>query len=205
MIEIKDTKETNTLKENFDNLLKTKAALNSTVEEQHLIMLNPMGLDKNSIGFKTTVTVATYLGVIRSRTPVPISDLAFYLSDLAVHRNCFSVYDILQMVDIIVKGSNKECQVRDTICTNIENYNSWLKRLSKENTIEDVTYSEYTYEFMFDLIKSDTIHKVSATIARYQNRLLNPAETLYLTNEQYHILKRYINLDEFFEKLKEDL
>lgn len=68
-----------------------------------------------------------------------------------------------------------------------------------------MTYNEYSYEFMFDLIKSDTIHKVSATISRYQNRLLNPAETLYLTNEQYHILKRYINLDEFFEKLKEDL
>lgn len=204
MIEIKDTKET-TLKDKFDNLLKTKAALNSTAEEQHLIMLNPKGLDRNSIGFKTTVTVATYLGVIRSRTPVLISDLAFYLSDLAVHRNCFSVYDILQMVDIMIKDSNKECQIRDTICANIENYNSWLKRLAKENAIEDVTYSEYTYEFMFDLIKSDTIHKVSATIIRYQNKLLNSAETLYLTNEQYHILKRYINLDEFFEKLKEDL
>lgn len=204
MIEIKDTKET-TLKDKFDNLLKTKAALNSTAEEQHLIMLNPMGLDRNSIGFKTTVTVATYLGVIRSRTPLLISDLAFYLSDLAVHRNCFSVYDILQMVDIMVKDSNKECQIRDTICANIKNYNSWLKRLAEKNAIEDVTYSEYTYEFMFDLIKSDTIHKVSATIIRYQNKLLNSAETLYLTNEQYHILKRYINLDEFFEKLKEDL
>lgn len=193
MIEIKDTKEENNIlnKEEL-NILKTKATLNNTVEDQHLIMLNPMGLDRNSIDFKTTVTVATYLGVIKSRVPMIISDLAF-------HRNCFSVYDILQMVDTMVKGSNKECQIRDTICANIKNYNSWLKRLT------DVTYNEYSYEFMFDLIKSDTIHKVSATISRYQNRLLNPAETLYLTNEQYHILKRYINLDEFFEKLKEDL
>ena len=198
MIEIKDTKETTTLKDKFDNFLKTKAVLNSTVEEQHLIMLNPMGLDRNSIAFKTTVTVATYLGVIKSRTPALISDLAF-------HRNCFSVYEILQMVDIVVKGSNSEGQVRDTVCTNIENYNSCLKRLAKENAIEDVTYSEYTYDFMFDLIRSDIIHKVSATISRYQNRVLNSAETLYLTNEQYHILKRYINLDEFFKKLKEDL
>lgn len=197
MIEIKDTKET-ALEDKFDNFLKTKAALNSTVEEQHLIMLNPKGLDRNSIGFKTTVTVATYLGVIKSRTPMLISDLAF-------HRNCFSVYDILQMVDFVVKSSNKECQVRDTVCANIENYNSWLKRLAEENAIEDVTYSEYTYDFMFDLIRSDIIHKVSATISRYQNRVLNSAETLYLTNEQYHILKRYINLDEFFKKLKEDL
>lgn len=199
MIEIKDTKEENNIlnKEEL-NILKTKATLNNSVEDQHLIMLNPMGLDRNSIGFKTTVTVATYLGVIKSRVPIIISDLAF-------HRNCFSVYDILQMVDFMVKSSNKECQVRDTICDNIKNYNSWLKRLAKENAIEDVTYSEYTYEFMSDLIKSDTIHKVSATIIRYQNRVLNPAETLYLTNEQYHILKRYINLDEFFEKLKEDL
>lgn len=198
MIEIKDTKETTTLKDKFDNFLKTKAALNSTVEEQHLIMLNPKGLDRNSIGFKTTVTVATYLGVIKSRTPMLISDLAF-------HRNCFSVYDILQMVDTIVKGSNKECKVRDTICANIENYNSWLKRLAKENAIEDVTYSEYTYEFMFDLIKSDTIQKVTATIIRYQNILLNAAENLHLTREQYSILKRYIDLNEVFEKLKEDL
>lgn len=199
MIEIKDTKEENNIlnKEEL-NILKTKATLNNTVEDQHLIMLNPMGLDKNSIGFKTTVTVATYLGVLKSRVPMIISDLAF-------HRNCLSVYDILQMVDIMVKGFNKEYQIRDTICANIKNYNSWLKRLTKENAIEDATYSEYTYEFMFDLIKSDTIHKVSATIIRYQNRVLNPAETLYLTNEQYHILKRYINLDEFFEKLKEDL
>lgn len=198
MIEIKDTKETTTLKDKFDNFLKTKAALNSTVEEQHLIMLNPKGLDRNSIGFKTTVTVATYLGVIKSRTPMLISDLAF-------HRNCFSVYDILQMVDTIVKGSNKECKVRDTICANIENYNSWLKRLAKENAIEDVTYSEYTYEFMFDLIKSDTIQKVTATIIRYQNILLNAAENLHLTREQYSILKQYIDLNEVFEKLKEDL
>lgn len=198
MIEIKDTKETITLKDKFDNFLKTKAALNSTVEEQHLIMLNPKGLDRNSIAFKTTVTVATYLGVIKSRTPMLISDLAF-------HRNCFSVYDILQMVDIVVKGSNSEGQVRDTICTNIENYNSWLKRLAKENAIEDVTYSEYTYEFMFDLIKSDTIQKVTATIIRYQNKLLNSVENLYLTREQYCILKRYIDLNEVFEKLKEDL
>lgn len=199
MIEIKDTKEENNIlnKEEL-NILKTKATLNNTVEDQHLIMLNPMGLDRNSIDFKTTVTVATYLGVIKSRVPMIISDLAF-------HRNCFSVYDILQMVDVVIKGSNKECQIRDIICANIENYNSWLKRLTKENAIEDVTYSEYSYEFMFDLIKSDIIHKVSATIARYQNRVLNPVETLYLTNEQYHILKRYINLDEFFEKLKEDL
>lgn len=199
MIEIKDTKEENNIlnKEEL-NILKTKATLNNSVEDQHLIILNPMGLDKNSIGFKTTVTVATYLGVIKSRVPMIISDLAF-------HRNCFSVYDILQMVDTMVKDSNKECQIRDTICANIKNYKSWLKRLAKENTIKDVTYNEYTYEFMFDLIKSDTIHKVSATIIRYQNRVLNPAETLYLTNEQYHILKRYINLDEFFEKLKEDL
>lgn len=189
MIEIKDTKEENNIlnKEEL-NILKTKATLNNTVEDQHLIMLNPMGLDKNSIGFKTTVTVATYLGVLKSRVPMIISDLAF-------HRNCLSVYDILQMVDNMVNGSNKECQIRDTICANIENYNSWLKRLAKENPIEDVTYSEYTYEFMFDLIKSDTIHKVLATIIRYQSRVLNPAETLYLTNEQYHILKRYINLD----------
>lgn len=189
MIEIKDTKEENNIlnKEEL-NILKTKATLTNTVEDQHLIMLNPMGLDKNSIGFKTTVTVATYLGVIKSRVPMIISDLAF-------HRNCLSVYDILQMVDNMVNGSNKECQIRDTICANIENYNSWLKRLAKENPIEDVTYSEYTYEFMFDLIKSDTIHKVLATIIRYQSRVLNPAETLYLTNEQYHILKRYINLD----------
>lgn len=189
MIEIKDTKEENNIlnKEEL-NILKTKATLNNTVEDQHLIMLNPMGLDKNSIGFKTTVTVATYLGVVKSRVPMIISDLAF-------HRNCLSVYDILQMVDIMVKGFNKEYQIRDTICANIRNYNSWLKRLDKENAIEDVTYSEYTYEFMFDLIKSDTIHKVLATIIRYQSRVLNPAETLYLTNEQYHILKRYINLD----------
>lgn len=189
MIEIKDTKEENNIlnKEEL-NTLKTKATLNNTVEDQHLIMLNPMGLDKNSIGFKTTVTVATYLGVVKSRVPMIISDLAF-------HRNCLSVYDILQMVDIMVKGFNKEYQIRDTICANIRNYNSWLKRLDKENAIEDVTYSEYTYEFMFDLIKSDTIHKVLATIIRYQSRVLNPAETLYLTNEQYHILKRYINLD----------
>ena len=201
MIEIKDTKEENNIlnKEEL-NTLKTKATLNNTVEDQHLIMLNPMGLDKNSIGFKTTVTVATYLGVIKSRVPMIISDLAF-------HRNCLSVYDILQMVDNMVKDYDKEYQIRDTICDNIKNYNSWLKRLDKENTIEDVTYSEYTYEFMFDLIRSDTIQKVIATIIRYQNMLLNPAETLYLTNEQYHILKRYINinLDEFFEKLKEDL
>lgn len=201
MIEIKDTKEENNIlnKEEL-NTLKTKATLNNTVEDQHLIMLNPMGLDKNSIGFKTTVTVATYLGVIKSRVPMIISDLAF-------HRNCLSVYDILQMVDIMVKDYDKEYQIRDTICDNIKNYNSWLKRLDKENTIEDVTYSEYTYEFMFDLIRSDTIRKVMATIIRYQNMLLNPAETLYLTNDQYHILKRYINinLDEFFEKLKEDL
>ena len=201
MIEIKDTKEENNIlnKEEL-NILKTKATLNNTVEDQHLIMLNPMGLDKNSIGFKTTVTVATYLGVIKSRVPMIISDLAF-------HRNCLSVYDILQMVDIMVKDYDKEYQIRDTICDNIKNYNSWLKRLDKENTIEDVTYSEYTYEFMFDLIRSDTIQKVIATIIRYQNMLLNPAETLYLTNEQYHILKRYINinLDEFFKKLKEDL
>ena len=189
MIEIKDTKEENNIlnKEEL-NILKTKATLNNTVEDQHLIMLNPMNLDRNSIGFKSTVTVATYLGVIKSRVPMIISDLAF-------HRNCLSVYDILQMVDNMVKGFNKECQIRDTICANIENYNSWLKRLAKENTIEDVTYSEYTYEFMFDLIKSDTIHKVLATIIRYQSRVLNPAETLYLTNEQYYILKRYINLD----------
>ena len=197
MIEIKDTKET-TLKDKFDNFLKTKAALNSTVEEQHLIMLNPMNLDRNSIDFKTTVTVATYLGVIKSRVPMIISDLAF-------HRNCFSVYDILQMVDTIVKGSNKECQIRDTICANIKNYNSWLKRLAKENAIEDVTYSEYTYEFMFDLIRSDTIQKVTATIIRYQNMLLNAAENLYLTREQYYILKRYIDLNKVLEKLKEDL
>ena len=195
MIEIKDTKEENNIlnKEEL-NILKTKATLNNTVEDPHLIMLNPMGLDKNSIGFKTTVTVATYLGVIKSRVPMIISDLAF-------HRNCFSVYDILQMGDTMVKGSNKECQIRDDICTNIKNYNSWLKRLTKENAIGDVTYSEYTYEFMFDLIRSDTIRKVIATIIRYQNMLLNAAENLYLTNEQYHILKRYINLDE----LKEDL
>ena len=32
MIEIKDTKETTTLKDKFDNFLKTKAVLNSTVE-----------------------------------------------------------------------------------------------------------------------------------------------------------------------------
>lgn len=198
MIEIKDTKETTTLKDKFDNFLKTKAALNSTVEEQHLIMLNPMGLDRNGIAFKTTVTVATYLGVIKSRTPMLISDLAF-------HRNCFSVYDILQMVDIVVKGSNSEGQVRDTVCANIENYNSCLKRLAEENAIEDVTYSEYTYEFMFDLIKSDTIQKVTATIIRYQNKLLNSVENLYLTREQYCILKRHIDLDQFFEKLKEDL
>ena len=198
MIEIKDTKETTTLKDKFDNFLKTKAVLNSTVEEQHLIMLNPMGLDRNSIAFKTTVTVATYLGVIKSRTPALISDLAF-------HRNCFSVYEILQMVDIVVKGSNSEGQVRDTVCANIENYNSCLKRLAKENAIEDVTYSEYTYEFMFDLIKSDTIQKVTATIIRYQNKLLNSVENLYLTREQYCILKRYIDLNEVFEKLKEDL
>ena len=201
MIEIKNTKEENNIlnKEEL-NILKTRATLNNAVEDQHLIMLNPMGLDRNSIGFKTTVTVATYLGVIKSRVPMIISDLSF-------HRNCFSVYDILQMVDTIVKGSNKECQIRDTICANIKNYNSWLKRLAKENAIEDVTYSEYTYEFMFDLIRSDTIQKVISTIIRYQNMLLNPAETLYLTNDQYHILKRYINinLDEFFEKLKEDL
>lgn len=198
MIEIKDTKETTTLKDKFDNFLKTKAVLNSTVEEQHLIMLNPMGLDRNSIAFKTTVTVATYLGVIKSRTPALISDLAF-------HRNCFSVYEILQMVDIVVKGSNSEGQVRDTVCANIENYNSCLKRLAEENAIEDVTYSEYTYEFMFDLIKSDTIQKVTATIIRYQNKLLNSVENLYLTREQYCILKRHIDLDQFFEKLKEDL
>lgn len=199
MIEIKDTKEENNIlnKEEL-NILKTKATLNNTVEDQHLIMLNPMGLDRNSIGFKTTVTVATYLGVIKSRVPMIISDLAF-------HRNCFSVYDILQMVDTMVKGSNKECQIRDTVCANIKNYNSWLKRLAKENAIEDVTYSEYTYEFMFDLIRSDTIRKVVATIIRYQNILLNPAETRYLTNEQYRILKRYINLDKVLEKLKEDL
>ena len=201
MIEIKDTKEENNIlnKEEL-NILKTKATLDNSVEDQHLIMLNPMGLDKNSIGFKTTVTVATYLGVVKSRVPMIISDLAF-------HRNCLSVYDILQMVDIMVKDYDKEYQIRDTICDNIKNYNSWLKRLDKENTIEDVTYSEYTYEFMFDLIRSDTIRKVMATIIRYQNMLLNPAETLYLTNDQYHILKRYINinLDEFFEKLKEDL
>lgn len=189
MIEIKDTKEENNIlnKEEL-NILKTKATLTNTVEDQHLIMLNPMGLDKNSIGFKTTVTVATYLGVIKSRVPMIISDSAF-------HHNCLSVYDILQMVDVMVKDFNNECQIRDTICANIKNYNSWLKRLAKENPIEDVTYSEYTYEFMFDLIKSDTIHKVLATIIRYQSRVLNPAETLYLTNEQYHILKRYINLD----------
>ena len=189
MIVIKDTKEENNIlnKEEL-NILKTKTTLNNTVEDQHLIMLNPMNLDRNSIGFKSTVTVATYLGVIKSRVPMIISDLAF-------HRNCLSVYDILQMVDIMVKGFNKEYQIRDTICANIENYNSWLKRLAKENPIEDVTYSEYTYEFMFDLIKSDTIHKVLATIIRYQSRVLNPVETLYLTNEQYHILKRYINLD----------
>ena len=190
MIEIKDTKETTTLKDKFDNFLKTKAVLNGTVEEQHLIMLNPMGLDRNSIAFKTTVTVATYLGVIKSRVPIIISDLAF-------HRNCFSVYDILQMVDTMVKGSNKECQIRDTICANIKNYNSWLKRLTKENAIEDVMYSEYTYEFMFDLIRSDTIQKVTATIIRYQNMLLNAAENLYLTREQYCIFKRYIDLDNF--------
>lgn len=199
MIEIEDAKEENNILNKDElNILKTKATLNNSVEDQHLIMLNPMGLDRNSIGFKTTVTVATYLGVIRSRTPMLISDLAF-------HRNCFSVYDILQMVDIVVKGSNSESQVRDTVCANIENYNSCLKRLAEENAIEDVTYSEYTYDFMFDLIRSDIIHKVSATISRYQNRVLNSAETLYLTNEQYHILKRYINLDEFFKKLKEDL
>lgn len=102
MIEIKDTKEENNIlilnKEEL-NILKTKATLNNSVEDQHLIMLNPMGLDKNSIGFKTTVTVATYLGVIKSRVPMIISDLTF-------HQNCFSVYDILQMVDFIVKGSN---------------------------------------------------------------------------------------------------
>ena len=199
MIEIKDTKEENNIlnKEEL-NILKTKATLNNTVEDQHLIMLNPMGLDRNSIVFKTTVTVATYLGVIKSRVPMIISDLAF-------HRNCFSVYDILQMVDVVIKGSNKECQIRDIICDNIENYNSWLKRLTKENAIEDVTYSEYSYEFMFDLIRSDTIRKVIATIIRYQNMRLNAAENLYLTREQYHILKRYINLDEYIEKLKEDL
>ena len=199
MIEIKDTKEENNIlnKEEL-NILKTKATLNNTVEDQHLIMLNPMGLDRNSIDFKTTVTVATYLGVIKSRVPMIISDLAF-------HRNCFSVYDILQMVDFMVKSSNKECQVRDTICDNIKNYNSWLKRLAEENAIEDVTYSEYTYEFMFDLIKSDTIQKVTATIIRYQNKLLNSVENLYLTREQYCILKRHIDLDQFFEKLKEDL
>lgn len=107
MIEIKDTKEENNIlnKEEL-NILKTKATLNNTVEDQHLIMLNPMGLDRNSIDFKTTVTVATYLGVIKSRVPMIISDLAF-------HRNCFSVYDILQMVDTMVKGSNKECQIRE--------------------------------------------------------------------------------------------
>lgn len=193
MIEIKDTKEENNILNKDElNILKTKATLNNTVEDRHLTMLNPMNLDRNSIGFKTTVTVATYLGVIKSRVPMIISDLTFYC-------NCFSVYDILQMVDTMAKVSNKECQIRDTICDNIKNYNSWLKRLT------DMTYNECTYEFIFDLIKSDTIHKVSATIIRYQNRVLNPAETLYLTNEQYHILKRYINLDEFFEKLKEDL
>lgn len=199
MIEIKDTKEENNIlnKEEL-NILKTKVTLNNTVEDQHLIMLNPMGLDRNSIDFKTTVTVATYLGVIKSRVPMIISDLAF-------HRNCFSVYDILQMVDFMVKSSNKECQVRDTICDNIKNYNSWLKRLTKENAIGDVTYSEYTYEFMFDLIRSDTIRKVVATIIRYQNMLLNAAENLYLTREQYCILKRYIDLDKVLEKLKEDL
>ena len=199
MIEIKDTKEENNIlnKEEL-NILKTKVTLNNTVEDQHLIMLNPMGLDRNSIDFKTTVTVATYLGVIKSRVPMIISDLAF-------HRNCFSVYDILQMVDTIVKGSNKECQIRDTICANIKNYNSWLKRLAKENAIEDVTYSEYTYEFMFDLIRSDIIQKVVATIIRYQNMLLNAAENLYLTREQYCILRRYIDLNKVLEKLKEDL
>ena len=199
MIEIKDTKEENNILNKDElNILKTKATLNNTVEDRHLTMLNPMNLDRNSIGFKTTVTVATYLGVIKSRVPMIISDLAF-------HRNCFSVYDILQMVDTIVKGSNKECQIRDIICANIKNYNSWLKRLTKENAIEDVTYSEYTYEFMFDLIRSDTIQKVTATIIRYQNILLNAAENLYLTREQYYILKRYIDLDKVFEKLKEDL
>ena len=199
MIEIKNTKEENNIlnKEEL-NILKTRATLNNAVEDQHLIMLNPMGLDRNSIDFKTTVTVATYLGVIKSRVPMIISDLSF-------HRNCFSVYDILQMVDTIVKCSNKECQIRDTICDNIKNYNSWLKRLAKENAIEDVTYSEYTYEFMFDLIRSDTIQKVTATIIRYQNMLLNAAENLYLTREQYYILKRYIDLNKVFEKLKEDL
>ena len=199
MIEIKNTKEENNIlnKEEL-NILKTKVTLNNTVEDQHLIMLNPMGLDRNSIDFKTTVTVATYLGVIKSRVPMIISDLAF-------HRNCFSVYDILQMVDTIVKGSNKECQIRDDICANIKNYNSWLKRLAKENAIEDVTYSEYTYEFMFDLIRSDTIRKVVATIIRYQNMLLNAAENLYLTREQYCILKRYIDINGVLEKLKEDL
>lgn len=199
MIEIKNTKEENNIlnKEEL-NILKTKATLNNTVEDQHLIMLNPMGLDRNSIGFKTTVTVATYLGVIKSRVPMIISDLAF-------HRNCFSVYDILQMVDTMDKGSNKECQIRDDICTNIKNYNSWLKRLAKENAIEDVTYSEYTYEFMFDLIRSDIIQKVVATIIRYQNMLLNAAENLYLTREQYCVLKRYIDLNNVLEKLKEDL
>lgn len=203
MIEIKDTKEENNILNNEElntllNILKTKAALNNTVEDQHLIMLNPMGLDKNSISFKTTVTVATYLGVIKSRVPMIISDLAF-------HRNCFSVYDILQMVDTMVKGSNKECQIRDSICANIKNYNSWLKRLTKENAIGDVTYSEYTYEFIFDLIRSDTIRKVVVTIIRYQNMLLNAAENLYLTREQYCILKRYIDLNKVLEKLKEDL
>ena len=199
MIEIKNTKEENNIlnKEEL-NILKTKATLNNSVEDQHLIMLNPMNLDRNSIDFKTTVTVATYLGVIKSRVPMIISDLAF-------HRNCFSVYDILQMVDTIVKGSNKECQIRDTICANIKNYNSWLKRLAKENAIEDVTYSEYTYEFMFDLIRSDIIQKVVATIIRYQNMLLNAAENLYLTREQYCILRRYIDLNKVLEKLKEDL
>lgn len=77
--------------------------------------------------------------------------------------------------------------------------------MTKENAIGDVTYSEYTYEFMFDLIRSDTIRKVIATIIRYQNMLLNAVENLYLTREQYHILKRYINLDEYIEKLEEDL
>ena len=100
MIEIKDTKEENNIlnKEEL-NILKTKATLNNSVEDQHLIMLNPMGLDRNSIGFKTTVTVATYLGVIKSRVPMIISDSAF-------HNNCLSVYDILQMVDNMVKCNN---------------------------------------------------------------------------------------------------
>ena len=199
MIEIKDTKEENNILNKDElNILKTKATLNNTVEDRHLTMLNPMNLDRNSIDFKTTVTVATYLGVIKSRVPMIISDLAF-------HRNCLSVYDILQMVDNMVNGSNKECQIRDTICANIENYNSWLKRLAKANSLEDVTYSEYTYEFMFDLIRSDTIRKVIATIIRYQNMLLNAAENLYLTREQYYILKRYIDLNKVLEKLKEDL